>query len=324
MRWIPAVIEAAMIVLSIAGCGKPSTDIEASGTIEATSVQVSSQSAGEILRMAAFEGQAVRTGDLLAQIDHEALDLQLGQAQSGVELARAELALLTNGARTEDISQAQDALTQSQQSLRTAQMDFDRTTRLFAAGAATPKERDDAQARFTSARAQASAAEQALKKLQNFARPEDVKAATARLRQAEYTVRLLQKSIQDCTVTSPIDGTVTEKLAEAGELAAPGTGLYVVSDLSTVKLTIYVPETDLGGLRIGERARIRIDSFPDRDFQGTVTWISPTAEFTPRDIQTRDERVKLVFAVRIQIANPDGVFKPGMPADAILPAARSS
>ena len=310
-------------VIALGGCHPASTDIDASGTIEATSVQVSSRATGEILRMAASEGQSVRKGDFLAEIDHAALDLQLGQAQSGVDLAKAQLALLTNGARPEDVSQARDALTQAQQSLKTAQLDFDRTSRLFAAGAATPKERDDAEARLTSVRAQASAAEQALKKLQNFARPEDLEAADARVSQAEYTARLLEKSVQDCTVTSPIDGTVTEKLSEAGELAAPGTGLYVIADLSTVKLTIYVPETALGNLRIGQQARIHIDSFPGRDFWGTVTWISPIAEFTPRDIQTQDERVKLVFAVRIQIANPDGIFKPGMPADAIIPVAGS-
>ena len=305
-------------VLALAACGAKSADIEASGTIEATSVRVSSRVGGEIVRMAASEGESVARGALLAEIDHAALDLQLGQARSGVDLARAELDLLTSGARKEDVSQAQEALIQAGQSLRSAQTDFDRTTRLFAAGAATPKERDDAEARLTGAKAQAAAAEQALKKLQNFARPEDLKAGFARVSQAEYTVRLLQMNIKDCTVTSPIDGTVTEKLSEAGELATSGTGLYVVSDLSTVKLTIYVPEAELGSLRLGQQARVRIDSFPGRDFAGTITWISPVAEFTPRDIQTKDERVKLVFAVRIEMANPDGVFKPGMPADAVV------
>jgi HlyD family secretion protein len=311
---------AAGLAVFLGACATKSTDIVASGTVEATNVQVSSRAAGEILAMAVSEGQSVKKGDLLGEIDHASLDLQLGQARSGVDLARAELNLITGGARGEDVSQAQEALTEAQQALRTAQSDSERTSRLFAAGAATPKERDDAEARLTSANAQAAAAGQALKKLQNLSRPGDVQAASARVSQAEYAVRLLEKSVADCTVTSPIAGTVTEKLAEAGELAAPGTGLYVVSDLSTVKLTIYVPEADLGSLRIGQNARIRIDAFPGRDFAGTVTWISPTAEFTPRDIQTRDERVKLVFAVRIEIENPDGVFKAGMPADAVVAA----
>jgi len=323
MKWAAAAAGAALVCLSLAGCGKHAATIEASGTIEATSVQVSSRSAGEILHMDAAEGRRVSRGDLLAEIDHASLDLQLGQAKSGVDLARAQLSLLTNGARGEDLAQAQEALNQANESLRSAQLDFQRTTSLFKAAAATQKERDDAEARLTNAKAQAAAADQALKKLQNFARPEDLKAGLARVSQADYSVRLLEKSIGDCTVKAPTDGIVTEKLAEEGELAAPGTGLYVVTDLSTVKLTIYVPESALGSIRLGEPARIRIDSFPGKDFTGTVTWISTMAEFTPRDVQTKDERVKLVFAVRIEIGNPQGVFKPGMPADAVLAAAGS-
>jgi HlyD family secretion protein len=301
-----------------AACTKPPAGLEASGTIEATSVRVSSRAAGVILSMAAAEGQSVTRGDLLAEIDHEALDLQLGQARAGVELARAQLGLLASGARPEDISQAQEAVTQANQAMRSAQSDSERTARLFAARAATSKERDDAEARLTSARAQAAAAEQALRKLENFARVDEVRAASARVQQAQFAARLLEKGIADCTVRSPLSGIVTEKLAEPGELAAPGTGLYVVTDLATVRLTIYVPETALARVRLGQRARIRIDSRPGRDFDGTVTWISSVAEFTPRDVQTREERVKLVFAVRIEMANPDGALKPGLPADAML------
>jgi HlyD family secretion protein len=107
---------------------------------------------------------------------------------------------------------------------------------------------------------------------------------------------------------------------ERGELAAPGMGLFVLTDLRTMKLTIYVPEPDLGKIRLGEQAGISVDSHPRRLFPGTVTYISPIAEFTPRDVQTKDERVKLVYAVRIAVANPEGIFKPGMPADAVLSA----
>jgi len=304
--------------LALADCSSASRTIEASGTIEATSVQVSSKSSGEILHLDASEGQSVREGEILAVIDHEVLEIQLGQARSGVDLAKAQLDLLTNGARGEDLAQAKDALNQANETLRNAQEDFTRTESLYKVNAATKKQRDDAESRYINAKAQASSAEQALKKLQNFARPEDVKAALARVDQAVYSVRLLEKSIQDCTVHSPTSGIVTEKLVEEGELAAPGTGLYVITDLDTVKLTIYVPETDLGNIRLGEEARISIDSRRGVTYPGKVTYISPVAEFTPRDVQTKDERVKLVYAVRIEISNPQEIFKPGMPADATL------
>jgi HlyD family secretion protein len=269
-----------------------------------------------VLHLDASEGSPVKKGDLLAVIDHSNLDIQLGQAKSGVDLAQAQLDLLTNGARGEDLAQAREALNEANENLSSAQQDFQRLESLFKAAAATKKQRDDAETRSTTAKAQANAAGQALKKLQNFARPEEVKAAQARLDQEVYAVRLLEKTIQDCTVHAPTDGTVTEKLVEEGELAAPGSGLFVITDLDTVKLTIYVPETDLGNIRLGEKARISIDSSPGAVYTGAVTYISPVAEFTPRDIQTKDERVKLVYAVKIEIPNPEGIFKPGMPADA--------
>lgn len=309
---------AGLACIALISCSSGSRSIEASGTIEATSVQVSSKSSGEILHLDASEGASVKEGDFLASIDHSMLDIQLGQARSGADLARAQLDLLTSGARGEDLAQAKEALNQAEETLRSAQEDFQRMDSLFKAGAATKKQRDDAELRYANARAQAASADQGLKKLQNFARPEDVKAALARVDQAVYGERLLKKQIQDCTVRSPTNGIVTERLVEEGELAAPGTGLYVITNLATVKLTIYVPETDLGNIRLGQKARISIDSRPGVTFPGTVTFISPVAEFTPRDIQTKDERVKLVYAVRIEIANPQGIFKPGMPADASL------
>jgi HlyD family secretion protein len=315
MKQVPIAVMACLV---LAACSSASRAIEASGTIEATSVQVSSKSSGEVLHLDASEGTFVKEGDILAVIDHAALEIQLGQARSGVDLAKAQLDLLTNGARGEDLAQAKDALNQANDTLQNAQEDFNRMESLYKVNAATKKQRDDAEFRLTNSKTQASSAQQALMKLQNFARPEDVKAALARVDQAVYSVRLLQKSIQDCTVRSPTSGIVTEKLVEEGELAAPGTGLYVITDLDTVKLTIYVSETDLGNIRLGQEAKISIDSKPGITYPGKVTYISPIAEFTPRDIQTKDERVKLVYAVRIEISNPQGIFKPGMPADATL------
>ena len=161
--------------VALAACARQSGAIEASGTIEATSVQISSKSSGEILHLDADEGSAVKQGDLLATIDHAALDIQLGQARSGVDLAKAQLDLLTNGARGEDLAQAREALNQANETLRNAREDFQRMDSLFKVNAATKKQRDDAETKYVNAKAQASATDQALLKLQNFARPEDVK-----------------------------------------------------------------------------------------------------------------------------------------------------
>jgi HlyD family secretion protein len=305
-------------LVAVASCTRTETVIRASGSIEATAVRISSKSSGEILKVFASEGLAVKPGDALAQIDHGSLDLQLAQARAGAAYARAELALLNKGAREEDIAQAEERVKEAQEILRNADEDFARMEELFKNGSATRKQRDDAEARLAVARSQSNSAEQSLKKVSNAVRPEEVRAAEAKVDQAEYAVRIIQKMIDDCTVRCAVRGIVTSRLVEEGELALPGTPLLVVSVLDAVDLVIYVPEPSLGRITIGEPAKITIDAFPDRSFQGTVVYISPEAEFTPKNVQTQDERATLVYGVKIRIANPEGIFKPGMPADAVL------
>ncbi len=307
-------------VLLIAACAPRERGLTASGTIEATEVKIAARVGGEILGLPAAEGSRVEKGQVLVRIDPSTQELQLEQARAGQLLADAQLRLLLKGARAEDVEQAQEGLTQAQEALRMARDDARRMSGLYETGSATQKQKEDAEARLVAAQSQANSAAQALKKLQNLARPEEVQAASARVDQARIAVQLLEKAVRDATLASPIDGQVTRRLAEVGELAAPGTTLLVLSDLGRVYLTVYVTEPDLARLRVGRPVTVRIDGVP-ATFPGTVTFISSEAEFTPKNIQTRDERVKLVFAVKIGIDNPDGVLKPGMPADALLDAA---
>lgn len=306
----------AVLFISLGSCSRTDTAITASGTIEATEVRLSSKSQGEILGLSAQEGDPVRKGQVLAAIDHQSLDIQLEQARSGVDYADAQLRLLLKGAREEDIAQASEALAQASETLKLAEADRDRMKNLFATASATKQQKDDADTRYAVAQAQYAQAEQSLKKLSNLARPEEVASARAKLQQARFSVQLLEKAIDDCTVRSPIDGTALRRLVEVGELAGAGTGLYIIADLSQVHLMIYIPETSLGAVSVGQAAEVRIDSAANRVFAGKVSYISQDAEFTPKNVQTKDERVKLVFGVKIDIPNPDGVLKPGMPADA--------
>jgi HlyD family secretion protein len=177
----------------------------------------------------------------------------------------------------------------------------------------------DSETRYKVAEAQNAAAQQALQKVRKLSRPEEIKAAQARLAQAEAGRDLLNKTIADATILSPTAGIVTHKSKEPGEFATPGTTLLTIADLDNVRLNIYIKGIDLGRVHLDQRAEVRIDSHPDRIFGGTVTFISPEAEFTPKNVQTQEERVKLVYRVKIQIPNPEGILKPGMPADASLP-----
>jgi HlyD family secretion protein len=136
------------------------------------------------------------------------------------------------------------------------------------------------------------------------------------LQSAESIVRLAQANVDDTRVVAPFAGTVLKKLVETGEVVTAGTPLITLVDLSRLHAKVYVAEADLGKVRVGDAARVYTDAFPTRYFEATVAQVSQQAEFTPRDIHMRDERAKLVFAVKLALHNPQGILKPGMPADA--------
>jgi HlyD family secretion protein len=292
--------------------------ITASGTIEAIEVNVASKVSGQILQIDADEGRRVKPGDILATIDHATLDIQLRQAAAGVELAEAQLALLVKGARSEDIRQAEAVLEQAEASLQMAEADARRMRSLAEKGSATPKMREDAETRLTVANAQKNAAVEALNKVRRLARPEEIRAAEARLAQARAAADLLAKTIADCTIPAPAGGIITHRAVEAGELVSPGSTVVTIVELADVYVMIYVTESELGRVQLGDPVDIKIDTFPDRSFAGKVTYISPEAEFTPKNIQTREDRVKLVFGVKVEIENREGLLKPGLPADAVI------
>ena len=311
-----------LVLAALAGlaCSSPSAKavISASGTIEAIEVHVASRVAGQVLELAVEEGARVEPGDVLARIDHATADIQLRQAEAGVRLAEAQLALLVKGARSEDIRQAEAALEQAEAALKVAEDDAVRMRELFRTGSVTAKQREDAEARLTVAAAQRSAAAEALSKVRRMARPEEIGAAEARRDQARAAADLLAKTIADCTVTAPAAGIVTHKAVEAGEMVTPGGTVITLADLDSVHVMIYVTGMEVGRIRLGDTAEVRIDAFPDRPFAGRITYISPEAEFTPKNVQTKEDRVKLVFGVKIGIENRDGLLKPGLPADAVV------
>ncbi|MCX6567859.1 MAG: efflux RND transporter periplasmic adaptor subunit [Candidatus Aminicenantes bacterium] len=303
--------------LSCAGNGAKAV-ISASGTIETVEVHIASKVAGELLELAVEEGTKVKPGDKLAVVDHVTLDIELRQAEAGVRLAEAQLALLLKGARSEDIRQAEEAHRQAEAAFNLAEDDARRMRELVRTGSVTPKQREDAEARLTIATAQRSAGAEALKKVRTLARPEEIQAAEARLAQAQASADLLQKTISDCTILAPAAGIVTHKAVEPGELVTPGATLVTLAELDSVYVMIYVTENELGRVRLGGPAEIKIDSFPDKVFEGKITYISPEAEFTPKNVQTKQDRVKLVFGVKVEIANREGLLKPGLPADAVI------
>ncbi len=303
--------------LSCAGNGAKDV-ISASGTIETVEVHVASKVSGELLELDVEEGSRVKTGERLALVDHATLDIQLRQAEAGVRLAGAQLALLVKGARSEDIRQAEAALKQVETARTLAEDDGRRMRELARTGSVTTKQAEDAEARLTVATAQRAAAAEALAKIRTLARPEEIQAAEARLAQAQASSDLLQKTIADCTILAPAGGIVTHKAVEPGEIVTQGATIVTLAELDSVYVMIYVTAKELGRVRLGGPAEVKIDSFPDKVFAGKVTYISPEAEFTPKNVQTKEDRVKLVFGVKVEIENREGLLKPGLPADALI------
>ncbi len=311
---LSAVVAAVLLILS--ACSDEADGVTGSGTVEATEVTVSARVQGELLSVHVDEGDRVDAGSVLAEIDTTDIRLQLEQQRQRVEMARAQLDLLTAGARREDIMQAEEQLAQARIALDLARKSYERVRRLYDAGSATESERDRLETEFRQATSRVAAAEAQLAKVRSITRPEEIRSARARVAEAEAGIQLLEERADDAVVRSPMDGVVTTRAREAGEYVAPGTPLFTIADLSSVYLTIYVPQPMLSRFSLGAEAVVSLDGMPNRSFAGRVSRIAEEAEFTPKNVQTRDARAQLVFAVEITLDNTEGIFKIGMPADA--------
>jgi len=175
-----------------------------------------------------------------------------------------------------------------------------------------------AEAAYQTAQAEVEVARARLEWLKAGPRSEQVAVAEAQVRQAEASLEALAVKQDKHTLTTPIRGWVVERVAHEGEMASPGAALMTLADLTGVNLIVYVPEPDVGAVSVGQKVKVFVDAFPGEPFIGAITYISDQAEFTPKNVQTKEERLNTVFAVKIRLENEDQRLKPGMPADAIL------
>jgi HlyD family secretion protein len=299
------------ITILIIGCSsKNDKEISASGTIETTEVTVSAKVGGQVLKLLVDEGSDVKSGDTLTVLDRSDLEIQLDQAKANVAATEAQYKLAIQGAREEDITQAEATL-------KNAEDDLNRTEGLIKDGSITQKQLDDARTRHI-------LANQNYDKLKRGSRPEEIDAARARRDQAVAQVKAIKKKIDDSFVVAPIDGMITQKAVEEGEIVMPNASLFRISRLDKVHLIIYVSEEELAKVKLGQDAKVYIDAEPKKPFIGKVIYISSIAEFTPKNVQTKEDRTKLVFGVKIEIPNPEQALKPGMPADAVIETSSKS
>jgi len=324
-------------LIVVAGCRHrpPPSTVRVSGQVEATDVRVSTQVGGRLLVLSVAEGDRVKAGDRLATLDTADAELALARARADRDQAAAQLRLLEAGSRVEDVRQAEAQAASSraeiaaaQAELTAAQADVQRFETLLASNSGSQKQRDDAvmrrdvaQHKVQAAQDREHAAREAVARLRAGARPEEIAAARARVAAADAQIATLDKSIADATVAAPIGGVVSEKLADVGELLAPRAPIVVITDLDHAWANVYVDEPSVPRLRLGDPARLFTDA-GGAPIQGTVSFVSDKAEFTPRNVQTAEDRSKLVYRVKVTADNRSGVLKPGMPVEAELPLAR--
>lgn len=297
-------------------CGdKDNNLIEASGVLEAIEVDVGSKLQGKIISIDFEEGSLVRQGDVLARIDCIDYELQVNQAKANLDMMQAQYELVIKGARIEDIEQADSAMKQAESRYHNAETEYERIRNLFEKNVVPKKMLDDAKTQLDIVDAQFKQAQQAMKKIRRLSREEEIAMASARVEQAKWSLKLAEQRVKDCEIISPMNGVVLTKVFEAGEYVMAGSTIATIANLQKLNAIVYLPETEVFLIKYGQEAKIKIDAFADRIFEGKVIYISSEAEFSPKNIQAKDERVKLMFEVKVLVENPEMILKPGLPAD---------
>lgn len=253
-------------------------EIVGSGMIEVEEVQISSKLAGQIKEIKTDEGARVEAGDTLVILDHKELLAQEKEAFAGT--AVAEQTLREIKARREELAK-----------------NVQRLEAVHREGAVADQDLEDLQTQ--------------LKVIQT-----QEEKATAGVAAAHAGLDLVRTQITNAVITSPLSGIVLARNFNIGETVFAGASIFTISDLKTAWLKIYIPEKEVGRISLGARAHVYVDTYPDKIFEGEVSWIASKAEFTPRNIQTKDDRAQLVFAVKITLNNESEELLPGMPADA--------
>lgn len=304
-----------LLLVTACGNSKPK-QLKVSGNIEVIQVEASFRVAGKVLERPVDEGQVVKAGQLLARLDAKDLEQQVAMRRADAATARAALDALLAGSRKEEIEASRAALEQASADLRRLEPDEARLRDLQQKGILSERDYEATRAALESARAKVRQADQQFTLVRKGPRKEDIDQARARFDQAQQALLLAQTQLGYGTLTAPTSGVILSKNIEPLEYVAPGTSVVTLANLGQVWLRAYVEEGDLGRVKVGQKALVTSDSFPGKRYEGRVSFIASEAEFTPKSVQTRKERAKLVYRIKIDLPNPAMELKPGMPVDA--------
>lgn len=315
---IVAAASAGVLRLARSRKGPGRDAIRVSGNVEITSAQVSFRIPGRVVRRLVSEGDTVTNGQPVALLDTAELEQEAAIRRADARAAEAVLAELEAGTRAEEIEQAEAALEVARAEAKRTGDEFARQQELLRQQVISTRDFEAAQAAATAAAARVREAGARLALLRTGPRAETIAAARARADQARQAAALAETRLGYARLASPLAGVVLAEGVQDGEYAMPGTPVVTVGSLDSAWLRAYVDETDLGRVKLGQQAQVTTDTYPGKAYEGRLSFIASQAEFTPKNVQTRDERVKLVFKVKIGLENRDGLFKPGMPAEARL------
>ena len=293
--------------------------LSASGTVEATEADLGFQVAGRVDFIGPAEGDALAAGDEVARLDAQQLQAGRDAAAFQLEAARALLAEMERGPRPEEVTRAAAAARAAAELEADARREADRTRRLHEAGAVSRQAMERAGTSSEVAAATREQADQTLALVRRGPRTEAITAQRARVRQAEANLAQAEAALAHTTVRAPFPGLVTVRHRQPGETVTPGAPVLTLLDPQDRWVRIYVREDRIGRVSLGQEAHITSDTYPDRVFSGTVVFIGTEAEFTPRNVQTQEERTKLVYPVKVRVTgDPTLTLKPGIPADVTL------
>lgn len=284
-----------------------------SGNVDVRDVTLAFRVAGRVDEVLKTEGDRVQPGDVLARLDAAPLKLALAQAQAALDVATAQVKNVEAGARREDISQARARLTESKAVLARATDTHDRIQRLQASGAATAQALTDAKAALEQAQAGVAAHDANLKKLLNGARAEEILIAHAQAAQAQATIAVAELNVSDSVLRAKTRGVIVTRVIEPGTMVQPGSPALVVALEDPVYVRGFAPQADLARLAPGTQVNVLSDARPHKPYAGQVGYVSPQAEFTPKNVETKELRSSLVYRFRVVVSEHDGGLRQGMP-----------
>lgn len=301
----------------------PRNELLLQGNIDIRQVELAFNASERVEEMVADEGDVVMKGQVMGRLERARLEDAVKRAEAQVQAQREVVARLEKGSRDEEIRKARADVAAAEAETANAGLLLQRRKSLYEGGAIDQQAYDDARTAYDAAEARMKSLREVLALAEAGPRVEDIANARATLAAYEAELSLARKDLLDTELLAPSNGVVQTRILEPGDMATPQRPAYTLALMDPVRVRAYINETELGLIKPGMPAQVMIDTFPDKRYEGWVGYISPTAQFTPKNVETREIRTSLMYEIRVFVKNPQGELHLGMPATVIIPLDQS-